>query len=115
MTVLYGIKSCDTVRKARRWLDDNQQAYNFIDLKATALSADTVQQWLAQLPAEQLLNKRSTTWRQLTATERADLSEEQVIKLLQTYPTLLKRPLIEHQGRVINGFKADAYQEFFHE
>lgn len=93
-TVVYGIPNCDTVRKARKWLAQHNVDYTFHDIRATPVSATVITQWLQQLGADVVINKRSTAWRQLSVSEQAASTNDEFVSLLQHYPTLMKRPLL---------------------
>ncbi len=108
-TVIHGIKQCDTCRKALAWLTANQVPHRFFDLRADPLSTAMIETWLEQLSTLTLLNRRSTTWRQLTDQEKAS---ENVVALLLANPTLIKRPLLSHQGHYRIGFKAEEWATF---
>lgn len=112
-TTLYGIKNCDTVKAARHWLETHHIEYRFHDFRADGLTLAQVQAWLQELGADTLINKRSTTWKQLDATTRAGLSENNAASLLVANPTLIKRPLLDigHQRAV--GFSTELYQSLF--
>jgi Spx/MgsR family transcriptional regulator len=103
-TVVYGIPNCDTVRKARKWLEQQQVNYHFHDVRAEPVSADAVHSWLQQLGTDTVLNKRSTAWRQLSAEEQAVTSNADVVALLQRHPTLMKRPLLVAGSNYQAGF-----------
>ncbi|MAT64785.1 MAG: arsenate reductase [Gammaproteobacteria bacterium] len=108
---LYGITSCDTVRKARRLLDQEGVDYRFHDLRADGLEPSRVDDWLRQLDPAALINRRSTSWRQLSEAQRADLSPAAVKALVLDNPTLIKRPVLEIDGRIEVGFSPERYQE----
>jgi arsenate reductase len=104
---IYGIKSCDTCRKALKWLDDQGRAYHWQDVRADGLEAEQVKRWLEAVGHEALVNRRSTTWRSLNEAERDKAQDpRQAIDLLLEHPTLIKRPVIEDKGRVLVGFNA---------
>ncbi len=107
---IYGIKNCDTVRKAIKYLDAHNVAYEFVDVKITELSAELIGDWLQRYP-EHIVNKRSTTYRAIKSDWlNAAIAEEQ-IALIQKNPTVIKRPvLVLDDGRVIIGFDKDMYQ-----
>lgn len=110
MITLYGIKHCDTVKKALKQLDSQKIAYQFVDLKTTLLASETIQDWLSQCP-DTLINKRSTTYRQLKTTLMTITDEEQLIAIIQTHPTLIKRPvMVLNHGEIIVGFDKVRYQ-----
>lgn len=111
--VLYGIKNCDTVKKARKWLDENNISYRFHDFRVDGLSANQLQDWLAKTDLTTVINKRSTTWKQLSKADQDALMDGQGQAIVLANPTLIKRPVLEHQGDVNFGFKADLYQTIF--
>lgn len=113
MTVLYGIPNCDTVKKARRWLDERGISYRFHDFRRDGLSADQVQQWLSKVGVDNLINKRSTTWKNLSPELRESLTEKSAIAIILEQPTLIKRPLLDLAGNFHLGFKADSYEALF--
>ena len=110
---LYGIKNCDTVKKARRWLETNAIDYQFHDLREQGLDRAMIDQWLQSVDISQLLNKRSTTWKNLDASVRDDLQEGDIPDLLVTNPTLVKRPVLEQGGKAMVGFNDKTYSTFF--
>ena len=110
---LYGIKNCDTVRAARRWLEQHQIEHRFQDVRDESLSTEQLQQWLAELGSDKLVNKRSTTWKQLSDSQRQALSDDTAVTLLLEHPTLMKRPLLDTGNERVLGFKADQYQNLF--
>lgn len=113
MLTVYGIKNCDTVKKARAWLDRNGIEYRFHDLRADGLQASLLQRWIDQLGWEALLNRRGTTWRQLPEAARALLDAERARALMLEHPTLIKRPVLD-DGKVSQiGFKEADYQRRF--
>lgn len=113
MTTLYGIKNCDTVKKARRWLEDQDIAYEFFDVRADGLSEEHLQRWNAQCGWETLLNKRSTTWKNLDAADKDGIDENSALALMLANPTLIKRPVLEHKATTQVGFKTDTYASLF--
>ncbi|MDO3385799.1 ArsC family reductase [Gilvimarinus sp. SDUM040013] len=111
---LYGIKNCDTVKKARKWLDQADVAYHFHDLRSDGLSERQVQGWLAAVGTDTLINKRSTTWKGLNDIEKAQaLQADSATAILLNNPTLIKRPVLECNGNVHIGFKAEHYHTLF--
>lgn len=113
---IYGIPNCDTVRKARTWLElvaKQRPALNveFHDVRNQPVSADTIAQWLSQLGPETVINKRSTSWRQLSAEQQQIATEEHALALLQQHPTLMKRPLLAVNGQFLAGFVASQWQQ----
>lgn len=111
--VLYGIKNCDTIRKARRWLEQQQIDYHFHDYRTDGLNESQLRLWSRQLGWENLLNKRGTTFRQLPAESKQSLDEEQAIALLLAHPAMIKRPLLVVDSRHLLGFKPEQYRAFF--
>ncbi|HSH29950.1 MAG TPA: arsenate reductase [Thiohalobacter sp.] len=109
-TTLYGITSCDTVRKARRFLDQAGIDYRFHDFRADGLDPSRVDGWLRQLEPAALINRRSTSWRQLPQAQRADLGPAAVKALVLDNPTLIKRPVLEIDGRIEVGFNPEHYR-----
>ncbi len=110
---LYGIKNCDTVKKALKWLEANQQSVTFHDFRVDGLTQQQIESWTEQVGWESLFNKRSTSFRNLSDAEKADIDQTKAIDLMLTYPTLIKRPVLEHQGKVSVGFKPAQYEEIF--
>lgn len=113
MTVLYGIPNCDTVKKARRWLDERNISYRFHDFRKDGLDADQVRHWLAETGLDKVINKRSTTWKNLSLEVRDALNEQNAVDLIVEQPTLIKRPLLDLKGQLHLGFKAEAYETLF--
>jgi arsenate reductase (glutaredoxin) len=113
MVKLYGIKNCDAVKKARHWLESHAVDYQFHDIRADGLSRKQVCRWLDTLDWQILLNKRSTTWKQLPETTRGNVSEANIAELLMQFPVLIKRPVLEHQGHTVTGFNPSRYEVLF--
>lgn len=114
MNTLYGISNCDSVKKARAWLAAQGIDYQFIDYKKQAPNAALLQTWLKQTPLDALLNTRGTTWRKLSPAEQAQAATESgAIELMLNNPSLIKRPVLEHQGKILLGFDAAAYAKLF--
>ena len=110
MHTLYGIKNCDTVKKARLWLDQNGIAYQFHDFRADGLAISQLNDLAARVDWNSLLNRSSTSWRQLSAEQQSDLTLEKAIALMLNTPTLIKRPILDTGDKLIIGFKAENYQ-----
>ena len=104
MIDLYGIRNCDTVKKARAWLDDHGAAYRFHDFKKEPPSADQLSGWANAVGWELLINRRGSTFRGLDEADKADLDEAKALRLMATHPSLIKRPVIEHDGAVAVGW-----------
>jgi arsenate reductase len=111
--VLYGIKNCDTVKKARRWLDANDVAFSFHDFRADGLEQSTIEAWLKSVSWEVLLNKRGTTWRKLEDPRKDSLTQEIAVELMLANPTLIKRPVVTTQNDCLVGFKEADYAAYF--
>ena len=114
---LYGIPNCDTVRKARRWLADHNIDYEFQDFKQGCLTPKLAQQWLKQTGAAVLINRRGTSWRKLSDTEKAmaDAGNKQAAELVVANPSLIKRPVLLIDGNVTVGFSEPSYAGLFTE
>ncbi len=115
MITLYGIKNCDTVKKARKWLDQHRIDYRFHDFREDGLDAAAVEQWLAELGWEQLVNKRSTTWKQLSPEARENMDTASAKGAILEHPTLIKRPLLDTGHERFTGFKVDQYTSIFNQ
>lgn len=112
-TTLYGIKNCDTVKKARKWLDQAKVDYTFHDFREDGLDKKQARQWLDALGWETLVNKRSTTWKQLDSAQREAMDKSSALQAILKHPTLIKRPLLDLQGNYYVGFKESEYQQLF--
>ncbi len=115
MVNLYGIKNCDTVKKARNWLEQHGVEYNFHDFREDGIDAAAVQGWLAELGWETLVNRRSTSWKQLDPAVREAMDNHSALNAILEQPTLIKRPLLDigHERHV--GFSDGAYQKIFNQ
>ncbi|MGR9012577.1 MAG: ArsC family reductase [Gammaproteobacteria bacterium] len=107
---LYGIKNCDTVKKARNWLDQHNIAYRFHDFRTDGLTPELLQHFADRADWNKLLNRSSTSWRQLSSDQQNDLTRDKALQLMLTTPTLIKRPVLESGDQLIIGFKAEHYQ-----
>ncbi|RZQ57035.1 arsenate reductase [Pseudidiomarina tainanensis] len=107
---VYGIPNCDTVRKARKWLEQQSVPFDFHDVRAEPVQPTIIQAWLEQLGVEKVINKRSTAWRELSAAQQHIASNADAIKLLQQHPTLMKRPLLDCHGTLCAGFNDKQWQ-----
>ena len=111
---IYGIPNCDTVRKARQWLANADIQAEFVDYRSHPLQTDTVTAWVASLGMQQLLNRRSSTWRSLSSSQQS-LDEAAMIRLLCESPTLIKRPVLCRDGQaVLCGFDESAWHDTIH-
>ena len=111
MTVtLYGIPNCDTVKKARNWLEQHGIAYAFHDYKKQGADAARLQDWVAQAGWEKVLNRAGTTFRKLPDSDKADLDSNKAVRLMAANPSCIKRPIVEHPGGLLFGFKEAEWQ-----
>ena len=111
--ILAGIKNCDKVRAAQRWLEQNSHDYCFLDLRSDQFVRHTLGQWLEKIDWTDLLNKRSTTWRGLDDKDRDALDEARAMTLMMKHPTLIKRPVLQMGDIIEVGFSAERYAELF--
>ncbi|WP_438970514.1 ArsC family reductase [Methylophaga sp.] len=111
--IIYGIKNCDTVKKARRWLTDNQLEFHFHDFRQDGLDRKTIENWLQHTDWATLLNKRGTTWRKLDDPRKEQLDEATAIELMLENPTLIKRPVLINEHSCTVGFKEAEYAALF--
>ena len=110
---IYGIKNCDTMKKARTWLDKKGVAYRFHDYKAAGIDLGRLESWAAKVGWEPLLNRAGTTFRKLQDQEKVDLTEEKALALMVAQPSMIKRPVLEIGSKLLVGFKPQDYQEHF--
>ncbi len=106
---LYGIKNCDTMKKARAWLDGQGVQYSFHDYKAAGIDAAALKRWCAQVGWETLLNRAGTTFRQLPDDRKEALDERKAVALMLEQPAMIKRPVLERGKQLLVGFKPDLY------
>jgi|SRR5450830_1272422 arsenate reductase len=106
---MYGIKNCDTIKKARGWLDKHGVTYAFHDYKAAGIDKPSLDRWSKQVGWETLLNRAGTTFRKLPEVDKADLNERKAIALMLAQPSMIKRPVLDLGGRVLVGFKPETY------
>jgi Spx/MgsR family transcriptional regulator len=109
MTTLYGIKNCDTMKKARAWLDGRGVPYVFHDYKLAGIDAARLERWCNAVGWETLLNRAGTTFRKLPDADKARLDERKALRLMAAQPSMIKRPVLEIGGRVVVGFKPETY------
>ncbi|MDD1622755.1 MAG: ArsC family reductase [Methylococcaceae bacterium] len=110
MLVVYGIKNCDSVKKARSYLESRQVAYRFHDYRVDGLDAALLQGFIDALGVDAVLNQRSTSWRQLSDEQKRDLTPDKALQLMLAVPTLIKRPILDNGEQLIVGFSPDLYQ-----
>jgi arsenate reductase (glutaredoxin) len=113
MITLYGIKNCDAVKKARDWLAKNKIDYSFHDFRAAGLDKTQVENWIAKLGLEALVNKRSTTWKELDESTKENFTEQNAVAVIMENPTLIKRPLLDTSKQKYVGFKDAEYTKIF--
>jgi arsenate reductase (glutaredoxin) len=108
-TTLYGIPNCDTVKKARVWLDARGRAYAFHDYKKAGIDEARLRGWIGSVGWEPLLNRAGTTFRKLPDADKADLDADKAVALMLAQPSMIKRPVVEHGGSLLVGFKPEAW------
>ncbi len=113
MITLYGIKNCDTVKKARKWLETQGIEHSFHDFREDGLERTQVATWLADLGWETLVNRRSTSWKALTPEQREGMDDAAALEAIIAQPTLIKRPLLDTGHELHCGFAADNYAKIF--
>ena len=113
MPTIYGIKNCNTMKKAFAWLDDHGVRYNFHDYKTAGIDAAKLKAWSKQVGWETLLNTRGTTWRKLSPAQQANLDENKALRLMMENPSLIKRPVLEHGSALVVGFIPERYSKAF--
>ncbi len=113
MITLYGIPNCDTMKKARKWLEARGIEYQFHDYRKQGIDASQLRAWISELGWEALLNRRGLTWRKLPAEARDAIDEDSAIQVMRENPAIIKRPVLDLGDRRIVGFKEDCYQELF--
>ncbi|MEH0665508.1 ArsC family reductase [Vibrio scophthalmi] len=114
MTItIYGIPNCDTIKKAKKWLEQQGIEYQFHDYRKQGIETELVERFCQQLDWQQVLNKRGTTYRQLSDEQKANLDKETAVSLLVEMPAMIKRPILDVDGTLHLGFKADQYTAIF--
>jgi len=111
--IIYGIKACDTMKKARAWLEARGVAYTFHDYKVAGIDRSRLEDWVRVVGWEVLLNRAGTTFRKLPETEREGLDEAKAIRLMLEQPSMIKRPVLEAGGRLLVGFRPAEYEAAF--
>ena len=110
---IYGIKNCDTMKKARAWLDQRGVAYTFHDYKSAGVERGTLERWARETGWETLLNRAGTTFRALADKDKDGLTEKKAIALMMAQPSMIKRPVLDAGGRLLVGFKPEQYESAF--
>jgi arsenate reductase len=108
---VYGIRNCDTMKKAMTWLDENGIAYEFIDYKKAGVAAAGLPDWNQRAGWETLLNRRGLMWKKLSEAERTDVDEAKALQLMAQYPALIKRPVLDTGKQLLVGFSPENYAE----
>jgi len=107
---IYGIKNCDTMKKARAWLDKHGVDYNFHDYKTAGIDKDRLARWSRAVGWETLLNRAGTTFRKLPDADKTNLTEKKAMALMLAQPSMIKRPVLESGGKLLVGFKPESYE-----
>ena len=110
---IYGIKNCDTMKKARAWLDGRGVTYDFHDYKTAGIERAQLEAWAREVGWESLLNRAGTTFRTLPERDKEGLTEKKAIALMMAQPSMIKRPVLDVGGKLLVGFKPDQYQGAF--
>lgn len=107
---IYGIKNCDTMKKARAWLDKHGVDYSFHDYKTAGIDKERLARWSKAVGWETLLNRAGTTFRKLPDTDKTNLTEKKAMALMLAQPSMIKRPVLENGGKLLVGFKPESYE-----
>jgi arsenate reductase len=107
----YGIAGCDTVKKARAWLEGKGVEYAFHDYKKEGADPARLERWVAEKGWEVVLNRRGTTFRQLPDADKADIDAAKAVRLMAAHPSTIKRPVVEHSGGLLVGFDPEAWAQ----
>ncbi len=107
--ILYGIKACDTMKKARTWLEEKAIGYDFHDYKTQGIDRDSLNRWCDEHGWETILNRAGTTFRKLEDAQKADLDQAKAVELMLAQPSMIKRPVLDLGGKTLVGFKPDLY------
>jgi arsenate reductase len=113
MTIIYGIKNCETIKKARAWLDTHKVTYTFHDYKAAGIDKTKLESWVEKLGWETVLNRAGTTFKKLPDADTEGLTAKKAVALMLAQPSMIKRPMLEHKGKLLAGFKPDVYAATF--
>jgi arsenate reductase len=108
---IYGIKNCDTMKKARAWLDEHGITYTFHDYKVAGIEPARLRAWAEAVGWETLLNRAGTTFRKLPESERSDLNARKALAMMAAQPTMIKRPVLDVGGTLVVGFKPETYEK----
>ena len=113
MITLYGIKACDTMKKARTWLDGHGVEFRFHDYKMEGIDKKTLEAWVKELGWEAVLNRAGTTFRKLPEADKDGLTAKRAVALMLAQPSMIKRPMLDVGGKLHAGFKPDIYKALF--
>ncbi len=113
MTTIFGIKNCDTMKKARAWLETHKVAHAFHDYKTAGIDKATLEGWARKAGWEVLLNRAGTTFKKLPDADKENVTEKKAIALMLAQPSMIKRPVLEAKGKLTVGFKPDEYKKVF--
>ena len=113
MTIIYGIKNCDTMKKARAWLEAHKVEADFHDYKSAGIDRALLEGWVRKVGWEVLLNRAGTTFKKLPDADKAKLTEKKAIALMLAQPSMIKRPVLEAKGKLTVGFSPEAYKKLF--
>jgi Spx/MgsR family transcriptional regulator len=113
MTTIYGIPNCDTMKKARTWLEAHKVTHDFHDYKKAGIDKTSLEGWVKQVGWEVLLNRSGTTFKKLPDSDKEHLTEKKAIALMLAQPSMIKRPVLEAKGKLTVGFKPDEYAGLF--
>ncbi|MDX8387581.1 MAG: ArsC family reductase [Ghiorsea sp.] len=113
---MYGIPNCNTIKKAKDWLTSHNIDFTFHNYKKEGIDEATLEAWCKQADWQVLLNQRGTTWRKLSAEDKANVNTEKAVRLMSTYPSMIKRPVVRNlnnDAAIFVGFDEESYAEFF--
>jgi arsenate reductase len=113
MTIIYGIKNCDTMKKAHAWLDGHKVDYDFHDYKSAGIDRAMLEGWVKKVGWEVLLNRAGTTFKKLPDADKEGLTEKKAIALMLAQPSMIKRPVLEAKDKLTVGFKPEDYKKLF--
>ena len=113
MIIMYGIKNCDTIKKARKFQEEHHIDYEFHDFKEEGVNPIQLRAWINELGWEKIINKRSTTWRNLPDETKENMDETLALVVAEAQPTIIKRPVLELPDRVVVGFSEKTYKDIF--
>jgi len=113
MVTIYGIKNCDTMKKARSWLESKKVAHSFHDYKAAGIDKATLEGWVKNVGWQVLINRAGTTFRKLPDADKEAITEKKAVALMLVQPSLIKRPVLDAKGRLTVGFKPEEYKALF--